>query len=707
MQRLRSSRSAHRVAPSLDAEAIPPPRYGDFRRSSSAAHLVLSRMPSATAVGSSGAVPAPTRTSDGILAGENFVAWEQSLGQSRTVKSLVAQEKQPKRLKKSSSTSVNSSRQVVKMALSATLASRASRSAVEVDKSSFEPDYDNDEKPWVPKGESNEDVYAGKVQAESELHKARADLKQALIKLDRQRVEIDSLKGLRQVTVRVASDEAIRRGRPHSGHDVLRFSALQKASMPPPPSPFHSDEMDEVAAQAVVATSRRIEIALMDAARVRADSERVDAESMVALEQAFPQRLNGEWTAHEQESRTTTRGILAQSSRSASRLRASLQRLEEEAATAQVVHASDTRALAARLVAQREAVRATLVEGLRACEEDGEFSISGLQTMLKRAEEKASAESTAAKEEIESLRAELAETKVLLMEERAGRRKDTDRLSTMVKGLKADVARLEAELSSSQRRHKADVHFLCKELGGEERGGETYREQEAKRFAAAAKRAEEERNSLEAKLKEVRQQGYEAREAMAQEMRELQHSKEVSEGRLTKELRALEERRQYEFDMLKSRNDTLTQQVLALKANTSTGRQKLYWSSLKGDSRSHNGSLSNSPERSVTLLAASMSSPGLHSSMSVTTPTNPPGITGPGYYRFGSLPSQSSASSAIPHQASGGVPVMMRGGREIQATGGNEEDEQVVHSPLPSPPRRLIRGEPEAATNPSSDSSAQ
>ena len=259
MPLLRSSRSAHRVAPALYGDIAPAANIGQLSRSLSAA-----AMPTATAVGSSGATPAPTRTSDGLLAGENFLAWEQSLGQSRTVRPLASVKS--KRLKKSISSSRTVAPQPTAPAY-VSLASRASSSAVVVDTRNFEPSYGEEETPWVPGRlekktthlDHEETMYAEKVEAEAEAHKVRAELKRATAELDRQRVEIASLKGLRQATVRTASDEAIRRGRPHSGWDVLRFSTLQKATLPPPPSPFHSDEMEEVSAQAIIATARRIE----------------------------------------------------------------------------------------------------------------------------------------------------------------------------------------------------------------------------------------------------------------------------------------------------------------------------------------------------------------------------------------------------------------------------------------------------------------
>ena len=365
-----------------------------------------------------------------------------------------------------------------------------------------------------------------------------------------------------------------------------------------------------------------------------------------------------------------------------------MQRLEGEAENAQIVHASDTRALAARLVSEREASRATLVEGLRACEEDGEFSISGLRAMLKQASDQSAKANSAAQQTIRSLQGELEDERQLLKAEKASRKLEVEKNTSTIRNLKVEVARLETSLSDSQRMHRADVHFLCQELGGEEVGGEAYRAQVARAASAQAERHQAERRTLEAKLTEVKEQGYAVREGLMDQLRELKRNKDLSEGKLVRELRELEERRQYEFGMLKTRNEALTQQVLALKANTSTGRQKLYWSNLKSNNTSPAGSRVGSPTRSMTSMAPSMSS-----YVSSATPINPP-LGGPGYYRFSSLPSQSDASSSVPRQqATDSSSPMMRAGLEVKGTGDGDDGDALGLLIDRSPPRRLIKGE--------------
>ena len=563
----------------------------------------------------------------------------------------------------------STSRPTTPTALNSTRGSSVSLYAPDTSKFAPDPVEAALERPWIPNDLADDDpetkMYVAKVSAEAETHRTRSELKRCQALLERQRVELESLKGLRTVSVRVASDEATRRGRPWSGEDVLRFSSLQKATVPPPASAFHSDEMDEVAAQAVVAMTRRVEVAVYDAVRARAESERAEAESLIQLEQAFPQRVGVEVTPFEQNARMATRSILAQSARTATRLRVVLVRLEEEAASAMSVHASDVRACAARLVAQREALNATLVESIRNVEQDGELSISALLAQVKQLKDKASMDGSQAAEAVAALKTELAEVKQALKEEKIGRVMEYDRHTTTIRGLKADVARLESELAEEEREHKADVHYLAVELANEEEMRMSEGGLSRKAAAEAAARAEAALKAAEAKLREQAEQSYAAREELQARLRELERSKAVSEGKLVRELRVLEERRQYEYNMLKSRNETLTQQVLALQANSSRGRQKLYWSSLKA-----NGPTGSSiDDLTATYTSGYGSSSGYeaasaNSPSGLQTPVNPP-IGGSGYYQFASNSQRSGGSSVSPQR----VPSMKRGGIEIKGTG--------------------------------------
>lgn len=258
------------------------------------------------------------------------------------------------------------------------------------------------------------------------------------------RVELESIRG-RSGALRVSGEEASRRGVAWRGEEVLRYAAIAKAPAEPP-SVYHSDELRELMAQSIVATSRRVKHALHEASRARHDSERAEFEANINFEQAFPpRRTDVEIPIAEQAARRTTRSILVGANRAATKLRVALTRLEEEAATAQVrmscllpapcrslrnnndlapnmtgqhtsnpstmralrirqatrvrlththirvspflipqeLHATDMRALSARLVAEREAATACLLESLRSMEFDSAFSLSGLQEELR------------------------------------------------------------------------------------------------------------------------------------------------------------------------------------------------------------------------------------------------------------------------------------------------------------------------------------
>lgn len=152
--------------------------------------------------------------------------------------------------------------------------------------------------------------------------------------IDNMRVELESLRG-RSQAVRIAGEEALRCGVAWGGQDVLRYAAVAKATVEPP-SVYHSDEMRELLAQSIVATSRRMAGALDEAARARRASERADAEGAVSFEQAFPPRMGAGTPIAEQAARLTTRTILVGANRAAAKLRAALAKLENEATTAQV-----------------------------------------------------------------------------------------------------------------------------------------------------------------------------------------------------------------------------------------------------------------------------------------------------------------------------------------------------------------------------------
>jgi hypothetical protein len=416
----------------------------------------------------------------------------------------------------------------------------------------------------------------------AELRRAKLELKKSETVIERQRLELESLRGLRSVAVRVAGDEAMRRGSPWRQDEVLRFGAVQRApAPPPPPSAFFSDELDEVMRQAVAATTRRVTLALHEAARARSDFERADSAALVQLENAFPARLGVEPNPLEQAAKLTTRSLLVQNSRAASRLCAALRKLEEEAANAQTIHVSDSRALAARLVAERDAVTASLRRTLRHVEIDGDVSVASLMEKLRAVESARESEGAHAMSELARLRSDLEETQQLLKNERAGRAQEAASLTATVRSLKEQVGSLGLELAESRRLHKGEVHFLRKELCEEEemRIGEGYHL--ARQVILAEGRADETLKQAERRLEAILDSSNAARKELLARLQELNFAKDSLEGKLVNQLRKLEEKRHVQMNMLKTRNLALQHQVLSLKSNTTHGRQKLYWEAIR------------------------------------------------------------------------------------------------------------------------------
>ena len=149
-----------------------------------------------------------------------------------------------------------------------------------------------------------------------------------------------------------------------------------------PSSVFHSDALVELMEQAIVESSRRVQYALIEAARCRAESEREEEKGIVMLEQAFPRRFGVEPSEAENAAKVTVRGMLAGCNRAIGKLRSALHKLEQEAAMSQSVHVADLRGLSCRLVAQREAVVQLMGEALASTESEGAFSIAGLQAKI-------------------------------------------------------------------------------------------------------------------------------------------------------------------------------------------------------------------------------------------------------------------------------------------------------------------------------------
>jgi hypothetical protein len=113
---------------------------------------------------------------------------------------------------------------------------------------------------------------------EAALEESRSELANATHLCERQRLELESLRG-RGAAVKVASAYAVHTGTPWSKEDELRFHALAKMG----DDGKHSDGLRELLDLAVVATTARVSDALREAAHARAVSERADRESLQVM----------------------------------------------------------------------------------------------------------------------------------------------------------------------------------------------------------------------------------------------------------------------------------------------------------------------------------------------------------------------------------------------------------------------------------------
>lgn len=469
---------------------------------------------------------------------------------------------------------------------------------------------------WMP-GEDDDAAETARLteaaRTENEVRRLKADLKASLRLADRQRLELESLRGLRVHAGRVASEEAALRGKAWRGEDVLRFAAVSKAGVDVPPYPlppsttrlsssmsaaglttaaaaglgsqvgsiFHSDALRELMEQAIVATSRRLTDALNESSRSRSDAEKAEAESAVEIERVFPPRHGVEASSADQTLRLTVRGLLAGCHRAQGKMRAALHRLEDEARAAQAIHAADMRALAARLVAQREAVHKMLTEALRSSESDGEFSVAGLQAELRRLHKKHGGEARETNRLLEELQTKLVDTKARYDEERVGRAKEYSDMTATIRSLKAENTKLSDALQTSRTHHHLDTLVLRSELEVEEDGRAEDREAAGGDVAAMTAASAAALKNVEQTLAATREQSYAVRTALQDNVATLTKDKDAMEARMLHQLRNLENHAANQYAMLKTRHDALAAQVLSLKANSSRGRQMLYWSSMK------------------------------------------------------------------------------------------------------------------------------
>ena len=208
-----------------------------------------------------------------------------------------------------------------------------------------------------------EALATAKARAEMAMEKSQQELRAATDTLEQQTLELNTLRG-RATALKAASDAAAASGSPLGRHDLRRFNELPKSG--DAARSVASEDLRELLDLAIIATSRRVNDALAQAAWARSESERACEAGNAGVEQAFLPHDPG---------RTAARALLVQLQRSAAKLRSATQKLEDEAASAQTTHAADVRSLSARLIAQRDAAEAILLKELTTTETEGELSI--------------------------------------------------------------------------------------------------------------------------------------------------------------------------------------------------------------------------------------------------------------------------------------------------------------------------------------------
>ena len=174
--------------------------------------------------------------------------------------------------------------------------------------------------------------FSDKVRAEIQVDKSRLELKACHALLERQTLELETLRG-RGTALRVANEMANSNAlKPKSEgggawgvSDARRFHEVPRSVADAYSAT--SDDLRDLLDLACIATSRRVNEALTTASWARSESERAAEAGSANLETAF---------ANNDPGRVAARALLVQSNRSAAKLRAATLKLEEEAAAAQV-----------------------------------------------------------------------------------------------------------------------------------------------------------------------------------------------------------------------------------------------------------------------------------------------------------------------------------------------------------------------------------
>lgn len=417
---------------------------------------------------------------------------------------------------------------------------------------------------------------AEKKHAEEALERAEAELRRASVKIERQSLQIATLQG-RRTGLKLASEEASHRGQALDIKDVKRFSAV-----PTGPPDFTDDALREMLDLAMQATDRRVREAVAEAGRARAESERAEAEGDDSLEQAFAKCKE---PAAEHAARQATQAVLGGRLRVAKRLRGALRKLEEEAAHAQSAHAADVRSVGARLVAQRDAYAELVLLELQQLEQEGSASVAAL--MAERAELTAALVERDAT--IETLRAELAESRASHKEEQGSRRREGVRVAKEAKLLHPELRALERSLDVAERERSVHAATIAVELRREERGRAADAQAHAAQLAALVAERDAAGREMDAKLRAARLETRAVHNELSGQLKAHEQARQELERAHADELLTFDAEAQRERMFLRGKVDALGKDVRRLRSTNSRGRAMLYWTSMTSTTRERAG----------------------------------------------------------------------------------------------------------------------
>ena len=406
---------------------------------------------------------------------------------------------------------------------------------------------------------------AKQFEAEKNARQLRLQLNHALVRIEELMMTLATLEG-RQAAVRVAREEA---NPSWSRAEVRKFKYL-----PFGPSDFVSDALRELLDQAIVGCRRRVQLALDDAKQAREHCVLAEGESDEKLERAFREFKDPN---AERLVRQFARAYILRSVKSNTRLREMMARLEETTEDAMLVQAAAFRSLAARLVAQRDAVSCTLLKELEAAENEGMHSVRGLQEELTRVTADNRRGRDARDAEIAELKSRLDSTQDLLRREREERAADESRWKNDVRILQSTAADLETRLADAH----VEAAVITTEVTLEEQERELDGAHHRQAMAEALDVAAAQRRAVEEALNErLTANGLEAEETRARTEHLQTHNTMLLalESGMKEKIAHLERETALQQSELNAQIDLLRRQVSALRASKSVRRSLLYWS---------------------------------------------------------------------------------------------------------------------------------